>query len=79
MTTNSINRQPTHRLYTVSGERKNERWTEIGAAWTNRDGKGFSISLNALPLGDRLVLREIEAQVEASQDDQSDAEQGGQP
>ena len=70
MTTNS-NHKPTHRLYTVSGERKNERWTEIGAAWTNRDGKGFSITLNALPLGDRLVLREIEAQAETPAGGQS--------
>jgi hypothetical protein len=73
--TTTNNRQPTYRLYTVSGERKNERWTEIGAAWPNRDGKGFSINLDALPLGGRLVLREIEIQPEA----QSSTEHGGQP
>lgn len=53
------NRQPTHRLYIVKGEGENARWTDIGAAWTNIDGKGFSISLDAIPLGGRIVMREI--------------------
>ena len=33
-------------------------WTKIGAAWANKDGKGFSITLDAVPLHGRLVMRE---------------------
>jgi len=54
--TNSNNR-PTHRLYTVSGESDNARWTDIGAAFATRDGKGFTLCLNALPLNGRVVMR----------------------
>ena len=35
------------------------RWTEIGAAWLHKDGKGFSIKLQALPVDGRIVLREL--------------------
>lgn len=51
--------KPTHRIYCVAGEGKSANWTEIGAAWPNRDGNGFSISYNAIPLTGRIVMRKI--------------------
>lgn len=59
MTATASNRQPTHRVYVVRGEGKASNWTRIGAAWANRDGKGFSVQLDAAPLQGRVVLREI--------------------
>lgn len=50
---------PTHRLYNVRGNGENSRWTEIGAAWPNRDGRGFTFQINAAPLNGRIVMREI--------------------
>jgi hypothetical protein len=50
---------PTHRVYSVSknGEKK-ATWTEIGAAWPHKDGKGFNLTFTALPLeGAQIVLR----------------------
>lgn len=52
-------RRPTHRLYRVTGEGKDAAWTPIGAAWPNKDGKGFNISCDAVPLTGRIVLRII--------------------
>ncbi len=57
MTIETQTRQPTHRLYTVKGEGKNARWIEIGAAWANRDGEGFSIRLDVVPLDGHIVMR----------------------
>lgn len=57
--------KPTHRIYRVVGEGKESVWTPIGAAWTNRDGKGFSVSMDALPLGGRMVMRLITPKEEA--------------
>ncbi len=52
--------KPTHRLYRVSGTGKKANWTLIGAAWPNRDGAGFSLQLEALPVnGGRIVMRAI--------------------
>jgi hypothetical protein len=65
-------RKPTHRLYRVTGEGKSAFWTPIGAAWPNKDGKGFNISCDVVPLQGRIVLRMITARDEI-------AANGGQP
>ena len=57
--THLLGRKPTHRIYRVSGEGKSAYWPPIGAAWPNRDGNGFSISYDAMPLTGRIVMREI--------------------
>ena len=37
---------------------KKSRWIEVGAAWVHKDGKGFSLKLEYLPLnGGELSLR----------------------
>ena len=52
--------KPTHRIFRVTGTGKKATWTPIGAAWPNRDGAGFSIQLEALPVdGGRIVMRAI--------------------
>ncbi len=51
--------RPTHRLYHVIGEGKTASWREIGAAWPNKDGAGFSLTCDAIPLGGRIVMRVI--------------------
>ena len=57
-------RRPTHRLYRVNGEGAAAIWTPIGAAWPNKDGKGFNLNCDAVPLTGRIVLRLIEPRAE---------------
>jgi len=57
--------KPTHRIYVVTGEAKSAHWREIGAAWPNQDGKGFSLICDAVPLGGRIVMREVTERKEA--------------
>ena len=41
----------------------NADWIKFGAAWPHSDGKGYTIDLDALPVGEfngRLTLRAIE-------------------
>lgn len=52
-------RRPTHRLYRVVGDGESAVWTPIGAAWPNKDGKGFNLSIEAMPITGRVVLRII--------------------
>jgi hypothetical protein len=59
--------KPSARAYTVregSGKGK-DFWTRIGSAWLHKDGKGFSVQLDALPVNGRLVLRAISDKGEA--------------
>lgn len=48
---------PAFILYRVEGSGQHANWTKIGAAWPNRDGKGFSIKCEAVPLQGRIIMR----------------------
>ena len=53
------NTQPTLIAYSVKErEGKQAIWTKIGAAFPHGKGNGLTIQLDALPLGDSIVLRE---------------------
>ena len=50
---------PSHRLYLVTNKGSSSSWREIGAAWPNKDGLGYSLSCAAMPLEGRIVMRAI--------------------
>jgi len=58
-------KKPTHRLYRVQGDGDSAIWTPIGAAWPNKDGQGFNISCDAVPLTGRISMRIIREREEA--------------
>ena len=33
-------------------------WSRVGAAWAHKDGAGFTLQLEMLPIGGRIVLRQ---------------------
>ena len=49
--------RPSHRLFNVTGDGDNARWTDIGVAWATKDAKGFTLALNAIPVNGRIVMR----------------------
>jgi hypothetical protein len=51
---------PSHIVYHVR-DRKDQKgiFTRIGAAWPHRDGKGFNLQLDAVPLDGHVTLRVI--------------------
>ncbi|MFL6971041.1 MAG: helix-turn-helix domain-containing protein [Xanthobacteraceae bacterium] len=51
----------------VSDESGRDVWVEIGSASQHQDGRGFDLTLQALPLASRLVLRELDP--DGSQDE----------
>ena len=69
------NKKPTLIAYSIRerGKGKKAIWTRIGAAWPHGNGAGLSIQLEALPLGDRIVLTEPKAE-EAAEEAESKAE-----
>ena len=54
--TNNSHKAPTHIAYQVREVSKKDYWTRIGAAWSHKDGKGFSIQLESVPLDGRISL-----------------------
>ena len=56
MATEATN-SPAFMLYRVDGNGPDAHWIRIGAAWPNKDGKGFNILCDAVPLQGRIVMR----------------------
>ena len=54
--TDTTKNRPSHRLFNVTGDGDNARWTDIGVAWPTKDGKGFTLALNVVPLNGRVVM-----------------------
>ena len=48
---------PTHFAYQVRDGEQKGYWTRIGAAWAHKDGQGFGIILECVPLDGRISLR----------------------
>jgi hypothetical protein len=61
MSNDNTVKRPTHTAYSVRDYQKNgqpdSEWTRIGVAWAHRDGEGFDIHLDALPVNGRVVIR----------------------
>ena len=51
---------PTYILYHGKATGKDKQgkkiWTRIGAVWPNKSGKGFNLTWEYLPLGDRVTV-----------------------
>lgn len=72
--------KPTHRVWAVTKRANADKadWIEIGAAWANRDGKGFNLKLNLLPMnGADIVVRLIEPSTKNGHGPNGQTEEGG--
>lgn len=53
--------RPSHTVYYVTDQGEDRKsWAPVGAAWPHKDGKGFNIRLDAIPVGfnGNLTVRE---------------------
>lgn len=57
--TNRAARKPDLLGYTVRpiGDGRKSSWSKVAAAWAHKDGQGFELRMDALPVDGRLVLR----------------------
>lgn len=51
------NNKPSHIAYVTKPGTEKPFWTAIGAAWAHKDGKGFRIKLDAIPVSGVIELR----------------------
>jgi hypothetical protein len=58
---NQLMTKPVYIAYAVKeykvGEEKRSTWNRIGAAFVHKDGEGFEVILDALPVNGRVILR----------------------
>ena len=55
--TQATTKAPTHFAYQVSKGGQRSFWTRIGIAWVHKDGKGYNIKLDSLPIDGNVILR----------------------
>lgn len=58
---NAADNRPSHTVYHVVDQGKDKKfWNAVGSAWPHKDGKGFSIRLDSLPVAfdGNLTIRE---------------------
>ena len=61
MAEKSETKQPTHRAYSVIRRAgQDDFWLNLGLVFLHKDGGGFNIMLQALPLDGKIVCREID-------------------
>ena len=54
----STTKTPSHIAYHVRDrEGKKGIWTRVGTAWPHRDGNGFNLQIDVIPLNGRITLR----------------------
>jgi hypothetical protein len=64
--------QPTHRAYSViKREGQDDYWLNLGLAFLHKDGKGFSIILQAIPFDAKIVIREITGDDKDAEDERT--------
>lgn len=59
--------------YTVQsrGDNKSAIWTRLGAGWKHKDGKGYDVVCQAMPLDGRLTFRFQEKSTDTKAQDES--------
>lgn len=68
---------PSHRAYSViRREGQDDFWLNLGLAFPHKDGKGFNIVLQALPLDGKIVCREVDDDDHTAEADRR-SERGG--
>ena len=56
-TKTTASKTPSHIAYHVRDGKDKGFFTRIGAAWAHKDGQGFNIQVDVIPLDGRIVLR----------------------
>lgn len=56
-----------HSVFLVEGEGESSYWTKIGGAWLHEDGEGLNVSLSAIPVSGRLVIRKRQPKSQGGQ------------
>jgi hypothetical protein len=70
-TTTTSSKRPTHtaysvREYQIGGEKKSD-WNRVGIAWAHKDGGGFDVILDAIPVNGRIAIRRNKPKPEQAQ------------
>lgn len=69
---NAKGKRPDMIAYNVQGQDGQSYWNKVGAAWKHKDGAGYDIALDSMPVGGRVTLRKLrEDRLQSYEDERS--------
>jgi hypothetical protein len=69
--------KPSHIAYQVrEGENNKAYFNRIGAVWPHKDGQGFNIQLDSVPVDGRVTVRSVQERLQEAKDNARDGQNG---
>lgn len=77
MSNENKSKSPTHIAYQVrEGDDNKSYFNRIGAVWTHKDGEGFNIQLDSMPVDGKVTVRSVQDRINEAKDNARDAREG---
>jgi hypothetical protein len=71
---------PSHIAYQTreSADGQKSYFNRIGAVWTHKDGQGFNIQLDSVPVDGRITVRSVQERLQEAKDNAQGGQNGSQ-
>lgn len=77
MSNDNDSKRPSHIAYQVrEGDDNKSYFNRIGAVWTHKDGEGFNIQLDSVPVDGKVTVRSVQDRIQEAKDNARDAREG---
>lgn len=69
MSNENETKRPSHIAYHVrEGEENKSYFNRIGSVWPHKDGEGFNIQLDAVPVDGRITIRTVQERIQEAKE-----------
>ncbi|SDP56648.1 hypothetical protein SAMN04488061_3341 [Filomicrobium insigne] len=69
MSNDNDTKRPSHIAYQVrEGEENKSYFNRIGSVWPHKDGEGYNIQLDAVPVDGRITIRSVQDRIQEAKD-----------
>lgn len=77
MSNDHDNKRPSHIAYQVrEGEDSKSYFNRIGAVWPHKDGEGFNIQLDSIPVDGKVTVRSVQDRIQEAKDNAREVREG---
>ncbi|CFX24196.1 conserved protein of unknown function [Candidatus Filomicrobium marinum] len=69
MSNDNESKRPSHIAYQVrEGEENKSYFNRIGSVWPHKDGEGYNIQLDAVPVDGRITIRSVQERIQEAKE-----------
>ncbi|AHB48057.1 hypothetical protein W911_06100 [Hyphomicrobium nitrativorans NL23] len=77
MSNDHDSKRPSHIAYQVrEGDDNKSYFNRIGAVWQHKDGEGFNMQLDSVPVDGKVTVRSVQDRIQEAKDNARDAQEG---